>query len=399
MNIVSAVTKSEASLNAFRWIQSNPVKLWKNDLNLTLVHVLTNRSNAGAALLRRYEDLAKEVTKKVSTKLLTRQGSVGKTLKEYMSTLVLEQPILVLGCTKQKWDVIDYCVERCECPVVIVKRDYSSFAPLRPVVGLAMDVNVHCDRAFTWLLKKADLPQTSQLYVVHITPKKIDKPDARRYLASLKPKCMESKRPYSMASALVSYDKGTVSDGIIRFCHDKDVATLIIPSKGDSQATRLRLSTSITEDCLRNSSVDVIIWQDVQTRVLNSSKYIFKVTDSSPLPLRLTPWDERKESNIPPLDTDQPKMDNDTHVKSEIKRKQSIPDQSDYSQPLSLPPEHEYSVQKKYLGGDSDTHPDKKFRRKSSLTYNVYDQIAKGKNLLRKLSGSGDDRYSEPLSP
>jgi len=92
-------------------------------------------------------------------------------------------------------------------------------------------------------------------------------------------------------------------------------------------------------------------------------------------------------------------MDNDTHVKSEIKRKQSIPDQSDYSQPLSLPPEHEYSVQKKYLGGDSDTHPDKKFRRKSSLTYNVYDQIAKGKNLLRKLSGSGDDRYSEPLSP
>jgi len=210
-------------------------------------------------------------------------------------------------------------VQRCECPVVVVKRDYSLVSPIRRVVALAMDVNVHCDRAFTWLLKKADLPETSQLYVVHITPKKNDKPDARRFLASLKPKCMESKRLYSMASALVSYDRGTTSDGILRFCHDKDVATLIIPSKGESQAARLRLSTSITEDCLRNSSFDIIIWQDGQTRTLNSSKYIFKVPDSALAPLRLTPWeDNSKVPNLPPLG----KMENDTETKRKKKHLQ-----------------------------------------------------------------------------
>jgi len=299
MHVVLGISNSDASANAFNWIKYNRLRLWK-DLNLTIVHV-TENSSPMAAHLRRYQEMAKEFAKTVSTRILTRQKSVARTLKEFVATL--QEPMLVLGCTKQKWDILDYCVQRCECPVVVVQRDYSIYNPSRPVVALAMDVNVHCDRTFSWLLQKADLPENTQLYVVHITPKKTDKPDARRFLASLKPKCMESKRLYSMASALVSYNRGTIPDGIVRFCHDKEVATLIISAKGDT--SRLRLSTSITDECLRNSSVDIIVWQDEQTRRLSNSRYIFKVEGAAPTPLRVAPWeDNSKMSQLPDLDLD-----------------------------------------------------------------------------------------------
>jgi len=328
--------------------------------------------------------------------------------------------MLVLGSTKQKWNVIDYCVRRCECPVVVVQRDYAIYNPIRPVVSLAMDVNVHCDRAFTWLLKKADLPDNSQLYVVHITPKKTDKPDARRFLASLKPKCIESKRLYSMASALVSYNRGTIPDGIVRFCHDKEVATLIIAAKGDTP--RLRLSSSITDECLRNSSVDIIVWQDDQTRRLATSRYIFNVEGEVPTPLRLAPWEDATKFKLPqPMDYETKLQDNSK--KDEIKYKSNSHQQQkpDYPQVLPHPHPHDHPRDHSHdrpQGQQSlsaydpknsippmgaydvpfeDRSP-KKHRRKSSLTYNVYDHIAKGKNLLAKLTGD-EHTIVEPLSP
>jgi len=297
---------------------------------------------------------------------------------------------------KQKWDIIDYCVQRCECPVVVVQRDYSSYNPSRPVVALAMDVNVHCDRAFSWILQKADIPDNSQLYVVHITPKKTDKPDARRFLASLKPKCCESKRLYSMASALVSYNRGTIPDGIVRFCHDKEVATLIIAAKGDTP--RLRLSTSITEECLRNSSVDIIVWQDEQTRRLASSRYIFKVEGAAPTPLRLAPWEDGSKIQVPDLDAD--KKEHTSNSAKEVKSK-SVPHQPDYPRGQDIPSSFPQSTFIPIMGSyDTPVHDPspKRHRRKSSLTYNMYDQIAKGKRALAKLTGD-ENTVLEPLSP
>jgi len=256
-------------------------------------------------------------------------------------------------------------------------------------VALAMDVNVHCDRAFTWVLKQADLPDNSQLYVVHITPKKSDKPDARRFLASLKPKCMESKRLYSMASALVSYDRGTVSDGIIKFCHDKDVATLLISNKGDRQSI-LRLSSSITHDCLRNSSLDIMVWMDEQTRNVSSSPYIKTFEGSAPPLLRLTTWED--PSKAPPI------FDENQKVKEE---KKSIPHEPDYPRSSDTPYNPENNNLPLAPIADSYTVPvtdpsARKQRRKNSLKYYMYDQIAKGKNQLSRFS---DDTQMEPLSP
>jgi hypothetical protein len=407
MHIVLGISDNDASLNAFNWIKSNHLHLWK-DLDLTIVHV-AEHSSPNIARLRRYEAMAKGFAKTVSTRLLTCQKSVGRTLKEYVRNL--QEPMLVLGCTKQKWNVIDYCVRRCECPVVIVQRDYSIFNPSRPVMALAMDVNVHCDRAFSWILQKANLPDNSQLYVVHITPKKTDKPDARRFLASLKPKCFESKRLYSMASALVSYNRGTIPDGIIRFCHDKEVATLMIAAKGDT--SRLRLSTSITDVCLRNSSVDIIVWKDEQTHRLATSRYIFKVEGADPTPLRAAPWEissktppvldleiNKSHSNSLDNSNQEIKMDN---CNQEINMKSFSPHQPNYPRVQDIPsyiPEKNTFVPM----GSYDVPPitldpiPHHSRRKNSLTYNMYGQIAKGKNLLAKITGD-ENTVVEPLSP
>jgi len=307
-------------------------------------------------------------------------------------------------------------VQRCECPVMVVKRDYSSYRSLRPIVGLALDANAHGDRTFTWLLKQADLPANSQLYVIHITPKKTDKPDARRFLAALKPKCMESKRLYAMASALVSYDKGTVSDGLLKFCHDKDVATLLIASKGERH--HLRLSKSITDECLRNSSLDILVWQDEQTRIVSSSPYIKSFAGAEPPPLRLQPWDNC--SKAPDLLYKQPENQKDESQKDEnqkiptkeSKRKNSIPRQPDHPRPSknSIPhqPDHPRPSKDTALApedkplapiADSYTVPVhdptsvRKQRRKSSLKYWLHDQIAKGKTFFE------GDTVMEPLSP
>jgi nucleotide-binding universal stress UspA family protein len=423
MHIILGVTESDAALNAFNWIKRNPLHLW-NELNLTIVHVIDKQAGAGVALLRKYELLARNFAKTVSTKLLPRQKSVGQTLKEFVGSI--ENPLLVIGARLHKWKTIDYCVQRCECPVMVVKREHSAPPHERPCVALAMDVNVHCDRTFTWWLQHSALPDVSQLYVVHITPKKSDKPDARKFLASLKPKCMESKRMYSMASALVSYDRGGIADGIIKFCHDKDVQTLVISSKGDRQLSRLRLTYSITDECLRNSTLDCMVWMDGQTRNVSASRYIWNFQDVPP-PMGLAynndstqlhhanpcfddeneDEDENDETNSKLKaskisgDNEETKSSNEQKkTKNETKSKKPIPHQPSYPRPQAdvyrpyeeppLAPISESTIHVPI----SDLSATKKQRRKNSLKYYMYDQIAKGKKSL-----GWDGVHMEPLSP
>jgi nucleotide-binding universal stress UspA family protein len=392
MHVVLGVTESDASLRALNWVKNNPLCLWK-DLNLTIVHVMKH-AGSGVSLLRQYESMAKEFAKTVSTRLLSRQKSVGQTLKEFVASL--ENPLLVIGSTGHKWKVIDYLVQRCECPVMVVKRSHTSPSRGRPTVALATDVNVHCDRTFSWFLKQADLPDVSQLYVVHITPKKSDKPDARRFLAALKPKCLESKRMYSMASALVSYDKGGIADGIVKFSHDKNVETLIIASKGDRQLSRLRLSSSIIEDCLRNSSLDVMVWMDEQTRNVSASPYIWNGPTGT-APIKLATWENSKATK----NEKNTKIDASTIEDSKSRKVSAHP--PSYPRPLESGKPHEDAplapIQDSYATPISDLGK----RRKSSLKYYMYGQIAKGKNSLNKItdtdSTSGYGEFVEPLSP
>jgi len=291
-------------------------------------------------------------------------------------------------------------VKRCECPVVVVKRDHSTPPPTKPILGLAMDVNVHCDRAFAWLLKHGELPDVSQLYVIHITPKKTDKPDARRFLAALKPKCIESKRMYSMASALVSYDRGGVADGIIKFSHDKNLGTLIIASKGERQLSRLRLSASITEECLRNSSLDIIVWQDEQTRNVSSSPYIWS-GNSGITPIKLSTWENSKGCQ---------KIKQKEKASQEETKSSTTPSPHQPSYPRPIAPSASRPLpQDAPLAPISESYAtpiaedSSKQRRKNSLKYYMYDQIARGKNQLSKLTENDSSNWYgesvEPLSP
>jgi len=283
---------------------------------------------------------------------------------------------------------------------MVVKRDHSTPSQTKPIVALAMDVNVHCDRTFTWFLKQANLPDISQLYVVHITPKKTDKPDARKFLAALKPKCIESKRMYSMASALVSYDKGGVSDGLIKFSHDKSVETLIISSKGDRQLSRLRLSASITEECLRNSSLDIMVWMDEQTRTICSSRYIWS-GNSTAAPIKLSTWEESPQMNQK-VDASKPESKSSSQ-KTPSQHPPSYPRPIEPSASKPLP--HDEAplapICESYATPISDVSA--KQRRKSSLKYYIHDQIARGKNQINKFtdadSSSGYGEFVEPLSP
>jgi hypothetical protein len=278
------------------------------------------------------------------------------------------------------------------------KKDYS-LAPARsPTVALAMDVNVHCDRTFDWFLATAQPPNSAQLYVLHIVSKRSDKPDARRFLASLKPRCIESKKLYAMASALVSYDKPT-ADSILKFSHDRRVDTLIIASKGEP--SRLRLKTSITDECLRHSSTDVLIWQDDQTR--NVSKSMIKKFEGHALPqIPLSTWEKPEQVSTPP--------------KKDFQEEKTIP-QPPFPRPRGAskekaPPmlDDEDNHESSFATPPSVVSSRKKNPRKNSLKYYMYDSIAKGKQQLSRLvpgekerpeaiNSNWGDIYLEPLSP
>jgi hypothetical protein len=271
-----------------------------------------------------------------------------------------------------------------------------------------MDVNVHCDRTFTWFLKQANLPLASQLYVIHITPKRTDKPDARRFLASLKPKCLESKKMYSMASALVSYDKGGVAEGLIRFCRDKGVGTLILSSKGDGQLARFRFSNSVMNDCLRHAEQDVLIWMDEQTRNVSANPYIIKIQGEGPTPLQVAPWDVRSKANfidneVNQIRTSKTRKTEDSESETKARK---IPHPPSIPRPKESPLKPNEMVAPLAPIADSYTQPisdpTSSQRRKNSLKYYMYDQMAKGKKQLSRFKDTPDSDWSyveEPLSP
>jgi len=282
-------------------------------------------------------------------------------------------------------------VQRCECPVMVVKKNYSLAHTGSPTVALAMDVNVHCDRTFDWFLSMAQLPNTAQFYVLHIVSKRSDKPDARRFLAALKPRCIESKKLYAMASALVSYDKDT-SESLTKFSHDRHVDMLIIASKGEP--SRLRLKNSITNECLRNSTTDILVWMDEQTRNVSTSSIKKFEGQMLPPPIQLSTWEKQDQvSSKPKKDLHEEKLT----TKPPAPHPPKEPEMDDESHNTSFTPSSVVSSRMK--------NP-----RKNSLKYYMYDQIAKGKQQLSRLTQGEKERteainsnwgdvYLEPLSP
>jgi len=203
-----------------------------------------------------------------------------------------------------------------------------------------------------------------------------------------------------MASALVSYDKPT-ADSLIKFSHDRRVETLVIASKGEP--SRLRLKNSITEECLRHSTTDILIWMDEQTR--NVSKSVIKKFEGQMLPpqIPLATWERPEQTPSVP--------------KKDLQEDKVIPQQPPFPRPRAASKEKAPPM----LADDEDAHESsfttppsvvssrKKNARKNSLKYYMYDSIAKGKQQLSRLAGEKErpeainsdwgDIYLEPLSP
>jgi hypothetical protein len=205
-----------------------------------------------------------------------------------------------------------------------------------------------------------------------------------------------------MASALVSYDRGGVADGIAKFSHDKNVGTLIIASKGDRQLSRLRLTRPITEDILRNSSLDIMVWQDGQTRNVSSSPYIWN-GNTGITPIKLSTWEPKRSQK-----TNQKVNKKVDVTDEETKSHKASPHPPSYPRPIapsaSKPLPHDEAplapISESYTTPISDIGS--KQKRKSSLKYLMYDQIARGKNQLNKITDNDSNWYGEsvePLSP
>jgi len=204
----------------------------------------------------------------VKTKLIQSKDSVGQAIKKYTDEnnaklLVLASP---KGTLKHRLvvGVTEYCHRFCQCPVVIVKKerrmDIKTTQEKVVHVAIAVDQNPLSDNAVNWFLANATLSSSSTLVLVNAVEKTNEKREARKFLASFQPRCIASKKDYTMKSGLVYFKGKTIQESLVKYCHDYGVDLLVLAPGMQSHLPRL--TTSVTEACSRNIDCDFLIWKD-----------------------------------------------------------------------------------------------------------------------------------------
>jgi len=211
------------------------------------------------------------------TKLLVNDGrGLGHTLKTFTSEL--KPLLLVLGSNQGGFlkrhllgSVSDYLQHHARCPVMIVKNDRRGFVKHRKAhhVAIALDHNVHSDHCVDWFLREANLPKESLMVLLHVIPDAAAKPEARKFLASFKPKCMESQKDWNMKSGLVFFRDKKPSESLIKYCRDYDVDLLVVASKGKQQIAR-QIKGSMCDYAVHNFEGDVLVFRDWRTKILGA---------------------------------------------------------------------------------------------------------------------------------
>jgi len=203
----------------------------------------------------------------VKTKLIQSKDGPGPTIKQYteennVKLLVLASPKPGLK-RRLVGGVTEYCHRFCSCPVVVVKKerrmDIKTSQGKVVHVAIALDKNSLSDNAVNWFLANATLSAASTLVLVHAVEKTTEKRQARKFLASYQPRCVASKKDYTMKSGLIYFKGKTIQESIVKYCHDYSVDLLILAPGMQSYS---RLTTSTSEGCSRNVDCDFMIWKD-----------------------------------------------------------------------------------------------------------------------------------------
>jgi len=244
------------------------------DTQLDIIHIVKeDREKArGLEMLKRYDIWCASVFPErllVKTKLIQSKENIEKAIKRY--TEENNAKVLVLAAPKpglikhvfRLGSIIEYCQRSCKCPVVIVKKERRMDIKTPQVkvshVAIAVDTNVPSDNAINWVLADASLSSGSTLVLVHAVEKATEKREARKFLASFQPRCIASKKDYTMKSGLVYFKGKSLQESIVKYCHDYGVDLLILAP--GLQSSIPRLTSSVSDQCSRNVDCDVLIWK------------------------------------------------------------------------------------------------------------------------------------------
>jgi len=285
--IVVAVDIDHHSVNAFNWVRDDPLAIMQEETLIEFVHVVKEERDRhrGIDVLSKWGTLARKTFKdrnhiKISTKLLEDKQGVGHAIKRYCNE-IKPKTLVVASCKTTALkrhllgSVSEYCQHHCQCPVVIVKKprvdvDVKVDAQPKPLhVAIAIDSNVHSDHAVEWFLSQVNLPKKSTMVLLHVVQKPKQKPDARKFLASYRPRCLESKKDFTMKSGLVYFKGKKPSDSILKYANDYGADLLIVASKWMTRFAR-QFKGSVSDACVKNAECDVMVWKDERTRRLST---------------------------------------------------------------------------------------------------------------------------------
>eukprot|EP00457_Paulinella_chromatophora_P004032 gb/GEZN01004042.1/.p1 GENE.gb/GEZN01004042.1/~~gb/GEZN01004042.1/.p1 ORF type:complete len:577 (-),score=82.88 gb/GEZN01004042.1/:263-1993(-) len=226
------------------------------------------------------------------TRMLRDDGrGVGHSIKSYVNEL---QPKLVVCGTKgfgSLWRKVVgstsiFLVHHCHCPVLVVKASpidhvKNTGKPLH--VAIAVDANVHSQRAVEWFLKFADLPKDANMVILYAVGHAEEKPSGRQFLTNFKPVAQHSVKSWQMKSALVYFKDMTPAESIVKYADEYGCDLLVVASR-DLQMVDRNVAGSMSDAMVHRAKCDVLIWKDPLTRELYKLDSTLPLDFETPLP-------------------------------------------------------------------------------------------------------------------
>eukprot|EP00808_Paulinella_micropora_P023786 g12660.t1 len=275
--VVLCVGPDTSSTNrALSWIQNDSVGLCGQFYLLYLVTCDKGNKDPSeaCALLDTYSQRVPQHVM-VKTKMLRDDGrGVGHTIKAWVNKLM---PKLVVVGTREVaggtlWRRVAgstsiFLVHHCHCPVLVVKDTQTKHTGKPLHVALAVDTNVHSQRAVQWFIKFANLPKDANMVILYAVGASEEKPAGREFLANFKPVAQGSTKTWQMKSALVFFKDLSPSEAIVKYVEDYHCDMLVIASR-DLQTMNRKVIGSMSDTMVHNGKCDVLVFKDALTREL-----------------------------------------------------------------------------------------------------------------------------------
>jgi len=269
-SVAIGVKASKSSDRAFDWVLADPLGF--GVVNVVLIHVSKKKERErGEVLMKAFADRVKPYGKKfvVETKWLEldRHG-VGHTIKAWLRD---DGPHMFVAGYGHKELNEYFATADTWCPVVLVKSEMHP-APDKDLryenVAIAQSSNKHSEHGFAWLLERMKISKDSQLVVCHVVLEKEDKPKAREFLASFKPRC-EGKHFIIRSALIYAKKERTTHGGLKSFCEmkDKPVGLMVIsPRPAEHGKSKTRVGGGTTLASIDILPCDLLYFKDERTQ-------------------------------------------------------------------------------------------------------------------------------------